>query len=151
MAKPPPPPVKVELALMPEFNAAAPAGLRRALNGTESVSLAKLRIQASNPEVFKSASADVNEEFQPLIAAIASVIVKNKDVIGNVTVVGHTDSVPLQRSNPLSNNQKLSEARAKTIATLLVRGRRACRRACASRDARRRSRSRTTARARVAP
>jgi type VI secretion system protein ImpK len=35
-------------------------------------------------------------------------------------VVGHTDSIPLQRSNPLSTNQKLSEARAETIANLLV-------------------------------
>ncbi len=120
VAEPPPPPVKVQLALMPEFDAAAPPDLRQALRGTESVSLAKLRIQASNPEVFKSASADVNDRFQPLIAAIATVIARNKDVIGNVTVVGHTDSVPLQRSNPLSNNQKLSEARARSIASLLV-------------------------------
>ncbi len=35
-------------------------------------------------------------------------------------MVGHTDSVPLQRSNPLSTNQRLSEARAATIADILV-------------------------------
>jgi type VI secretion system protein ImpK len=37
-----------------------------------------------------------------------------------VTVIGHTDSVPLSATNPLGNNQRLSEARASTIASLLV-------------------------------
>jgi len=116
-----PPPVKVELKLLPEFEATAPVALRPALKGHESVSLATLVIQATNPEVFESSRAELTDSFQPLIASIAKVIIENKDVIGNVTVVGHTDSVPLQRSNPLSNNQRLSEARAQTIADLLVR------------------------------
>ena len=48
-------------------------------------------------------------------------IVENAELIGSVTVVGHTDSVPVQASNPFGSNQKLSEARAKTIADILVR------------------------------
>jgi type VI secretion system protein ImpK len=115
-----PPPVKVEFRLLPEFQAAAPAELRGALKGHETVSLATLLIQASNPEVFQSSRAELTDSFQPLIAAIAKVITDNKDLIGNITVVGHTDGIPLQRSNPLSNNQRLSEARAQTIADLLV-------------------------------
>ena len=98
----------------------APEALRRALKGRESISLARLQVQASNPEVFKSSRAELTEGFEPLIASIAKVITENEELVGNITVVGHTDSIPLQRSNPLSNNQRLSEARAETIADMLV-------------------------------
>ena len=46
----------------------------------------------------------------------------NEEVVGGVTVIGHTDSVPVQRTNPFASNQGLSEARAETIARLLVAG-----------------------------
>jgi type VI secretion system protein ImpK len=115
------PPVEtVDFALLPEFAAATPEGLRPALKGAESVSLARLVIQASNPELFQSSRAELTDGFQPLIEAIAKVIVENQELIGNVTVVGHTDGIPLQRTNPLSTNQRLSEARAATIADMLV-------------------------------
>ncbi|MGE0283217.1 MAG: OmpA family protein, partial [Rhizobiaceae bacterium] len=42
------------------------------------------------------------------------------ELLGKITVVGHTDSIPLQRTTPLSTNHRLSEARAATIAELLV-------------------------------
>jgi flagellar motor protein MotB len=77
--------------------------------------------------VFRSAKADLRDEYQPLIAAIAQVIVENAEVIGRITVVGHTDSVPVQASNPFQSNQGLSEARAATIAKLLVAAGRALR------------------------
>jgi type VI secretion system protein ImpK len=86
------------------------------------VSLTTLVIQWADPEVFQSARAELTEGFAPLIDAIARVIVENEDVIGNVTVVGHTDSVPLSTSNPLASNQGLSEARARTITALLAAG-----------------------------
>lgn len=110
----------VEFALLPEFEAAAPPETRSALKGRETVSLATLVVQNNNPEVFQSARADLTEGYAPLIASIAKVILENEELIGDVTVVGHTDGVPLQRSNPLSTNQALSEARAATIADLLV-------------------------------
>ena len=47
-------------------------------------------------------------------------IVANEELIGKITIVGHTDSIPLQRSNPLSTNQRLSEARAETVKDLLI-------------------------------
>jgi type VI secretion system protein ImpK len=124
----PPPPGAVaateplEFALVPEFEAAAPPGLRPALRGRETVSLASLTIQWSDPEVFQSARASLTPGFEPLIAALAEVIVENLEVIGAVTVVGHTDSVPLSASNPLASNQRLSEARARAIADLLAAG-----------------------------
>jgi type VI secretion system protein ImpK len=120
---PPPgaPPVEpVDFALVPEFIAATPEGLRPALTGRETVSLATVVIQWADPEVFRSARAELTPGFEPLVEAIADVLVANLDVIGNVTVVGHTDSVPLSPSNPLGSNQRLSEARAATIATLLA-------------------------------
>ncbi|BCH33433.1 membrane protein [Mesorhizobium sp. L-8-10] len=110
----------VEIELVPEFQAAAPADLSKALKGRESVSLATLVIQNSNPEVFQSSRAQLTNGFEPLIASIAKVILENEEIIGNITVVGHTDSIPLQRSNPLSTNQRLSEARAATVADILV-------------------------------
>ncbi|MER9925353.1 type IVB secretion system protein IcmH/DotU [Mesorhizobium sp. M0048] len=115
-----PPPETVDFALLPEFEAGAPGNLRSALSGTESVSLAKLVIQASSPELFQSSRPTLTEGFEPLIGSIAKVILANRDLIGNITVVGHTDGVPLQRTNPLSTNQRLSEARAQTIADMLV-------------------------------
>ncbi|CAN7530469.1 type IVB secretion system protein IcmH/DotU [Mesorhizobium sp. LjNodule214] len=118
--EPPPEAVTVDFALLPEFEAGAPADLKKALSGTESVSLAKLVIQASNPELFQSSRATLTEGFEPLIGSIARVILANQELIGKITVVGHTDSIPLQRSNPLSTNQRLSEERAATIAEMLV-------------------------------
>jgi type VI secretion system protein ImpK len=61
----------VGFRLLPEFEAAAPPGLRPALTGRESVSLATLVIQWADPEVFQSARAELTEGFEPLIASIA--------------------------------------------------------------------------------
>lgn len=117
---PPPEPEVVEFDLLPEFAAAAPQLLRPALKGNESISLARLVIQATDPELFQSSRATLSAGFEPLIASIASVILENQELIGNITVVGHTDSVPARSSNPLRTNQRLSEARAETIRDLLV-------------------------------
>ena len=116
----PEPPQPVDFALMPEFKAEAPDSLKGALSGTESVSLAKLVIQSSNPELFQSSRPTLTQGYEPLVESIAKVILANKELIGNITIVGHTDNVRLQKSNPLSSNQLLSEARAETIANLLV-------------------------------
>lgn len=116
----PQPVTPVEFELLPEFRAAAPAATAKALKGRESVSLARLVIQDTNPEVFQSSRDRLTEGFEPLIASIAKVILENEELIGNITVIGHTDSIPLQRTNPLSTNQRLSEARAATIADILV-------------------------------
>lgn len=108
------------LELLPLFTEAAPQGTQAALSGAEDASTAKLIVQGAAPEVFRSAKADVNGEYRALFDSIAAVIVENSDFIGGVTVVGHTDSVPVQSSNPFRSNQGLSEARAKTVADLLI-------------------------------
>ncbi|SPH18692.1 putative lipoprotein YiaD [Defluviimonas aquaemixtae] len=121
----PPPEIVVDttfLELLPEFAAAAPPDRLQALRGREDAALAILAVQATAPEVFRSAKADINDVYRPLVASVARVIVENAEVIGGVTVIGHTDSVPVQRSNPFQSNQGLSEARARTIADLLIAG-----------------------------
>lgn len=107
--------------LLPLFAAAAPAETAAALTGREDVSIAVIVVQAGNPEVFRSAKADINDGYGPLIDSIARIITENVELIGSVRVVGHTDSVPVQTSNPFQSNQGLSEARARTIADLLVK------------------------------
>ncbi|MFZ1337616.1 MAG: type IVB secretion system protein IcmH/DotU, partial [Paracoccaceae bacterium] len=106
--------------LLPLFQEKAPPETAAALKGREDVSVAVLVVQGVDPELFRSAKADIREEYAPLIAAIAAVILENAEVIGRITVIGHTDSVPVQSSNPFQSNQGLSEARAATIAKLLV-------------------------------
>ncbi|WP_297971699.1 type IVB secretion system protein IcmH/DotU [uncultured Amaricoccus sp.] len=119
--RPPAPPAEAaDFALVPALEAAAPEGLRPALKGSETVSLATLVVQWTNPEVFRSSQAELTEGFEPLIAALGQAIAENADLIGNVTVVGHTDSIPVGGANPFHDNQGLSEARAATIARILV-------------------------------
>ena len=112
--------VPFQLEMLPLFTAAAPQDTARALGGREDVSLVVLVVQATEPEVFRSSKADLNAEYGALIASVAGVIKENQEFIGQIKVVGHTDSIPVQRSNPFQSNQRLSEARAKAIAELLV-------------------------------
>lgn len=120
IVEPPPVVQPVMLNLWPEFQAAAPADLSGALTGREDVSLAVLVLRGTEPSLFRSARADLNDIYLPLVASIGRTVAANVDVIGGVTVIGHTDSVPVQSSNPFATNQGLSEARAQAIADLLV-------------------------------
>jgi len=118
----PPPQIEIEpvvLEFLPLFKEAAPEETVGALSGEEDVSIARVVLQSSSPEVFRSAKADLNPVYDGLVESIAGVITENIEFVGKVRVVGHTDSVPVQRSNPFQSNQGLSEARAKTIADML--------------------------------
>lgn len=122
-AEPPPPEIVLEpvvLELVPACTAMAPAETVAALTGRDDVGLAFMTLRGSDPEVFRSAKAEINEVYGPLVSALAECIKENIDLIGKVTVVGHTDSVPVQASNPFATNQGLSEARAQTIVDLLA-------------------------------
>lgn len=119
----PPPPLILEpvvLEFLPLVAEAAPPERAGALTGREDASLAVVVVQGSDPELFRSARAEMNPEYDPLIASIARVITENIEFVGGVTVVGHTDSVPVQQTNPFQSNQGLSEARAATIAGALA-------------------------------
>lgn len=105
--------------LLPLFAEAAPADTVAALTGRENPSLAVVVVQSTSPEVFRSARAELNGVYSPLVRSVAQVITENIELIGGITVVGHTDSIPVQASNPFLSNQGLSEARARTIAEAL--------------------------------
>ncbi|HLQ17989.1 MAG TPA: type IVB secretion system protein IcmH/DotU [Tabrizicola sp.] len=122
-AEPATPEIKIEpvvIELVPACLAKAPPETAAALSGNDDVGFGFLTLRGSNPEVFRSAKADINDVYAPLVTALAQCITENIDVIGKVTIIGHTDSVPVQASNPFASNQGLSEARAKTIADLLT-------------------------------
>ena len=103
------------------FAAGAPPNLRPALKkGAETASQLRIVVQWSDPELFQSARATLTRGFEPLLASIGRVIAENEAMIGSVTVVGHTDSVGLSGANPFGDNQRLSEARAETVARVLV-------------------------------
>ena len=108
------------LELVPACLAKAPPDTAAALSGSDDVSFAFLTLRGSNPEVFRSAKADINQVYGPLVTSLAACITENVELIGKVTVIGHTDSEPVQKSNPFASNQGLSEARAGTIADLLI-------------------------------
>ncbi len=110
----------VSFDLLPFYLDNVPVGFESVLSGEENTSTALLRLQGSDPELFRSAKADVNGSYVPLIDFIAEVSRLNSEIIGQVVVFGHTDSIPVQRSNPFSSNQKLSDARARTIAQMLA-------------------------------
>ncbi|WP_299987993.1 type IVB secretion system protein IcmH/DotU [uncultured Ruegeria sp.] len=118
--EPAPIPEPLLIELLPLFAQAAPKETVSALSGREDVSLAIVVMQATNPEVFRSAKADLNPQYTTLVQSIASVILDNQEIIGKLRIVGHTDSIPVQRSNPFQSNQGLSEARAAKIAELLI-------------------------------
>lgn len=110
-----------DFALVPAFIAAVPQGLRPALRDPqETNSLATLVVQWADPELFRSARADLTSGFEPLFSAVGAVIAENADLIGTVTVIGHTDSVPLNATNPFASNDRLSLARAETVRALLL-------------------------------
>jgi type VI secretion system protein ImpK len=110
----------VVLELLPLIAATLPPDTASAVNGREDASVTALQIRGTDPELFRSAKAALNEGYGPMIGAIGRVIAENAEFVGKVTVVGHTDAVPLQKSNPFASNQGLSEARAATIAALLI-------------------------------
>jgi type VI secretion system protein ImpK len=110
----------VQFELLSEFTKKAPPERVAALTGREDVSLVVLVVQGTDPELFRSAKADVNDVYAPLIASIAAVILENAELIGGITVAGYTDNVPVQKTNPFVSNQGLSEARARTIAEQLI-------------------------------
>jgi len=66
-------------------------------------------------EVFASASAVLREAYVDIFTKLASVL---KEMHGQITVLGNTDSVPI-RSRLYADNMALSEARAQAVADLL--------------------------------
>lgn len=103
---------------------AAPSGLSTLLAPQIAAGLvavdeqgARTRITLTVPDLFASASAQVNPRFGSLVHAVGAAL---RAVPGRIIVIGHTDDQPLH-SLRFQNNYELSQARAATVAKLLER------------------------------
>ena len=74
-------------------------------------------VRLLNDAVFDTASATVREGFVPSMQHVAAALDKE---VGQIRIVGHTDSSPLISTLKFKNNQDLSEKRALAVATLLA-------------------------------
>jgi type VI secretion system protein ImpK len=75
-----------------------------------------IAVTANNLVLFASGRADTLPEFGPIATRIAEVLDAEP---GKVRIVGHTDNVPLSGRGRFRNNQELSVARAKAVASLI--------------------------------
>ncbi|HEV7264393.1 MAG TPA: type VI secretion system protein TssL, long form [Falsiroseomonas sp.] len=115
---PPPPPLtppepgvldKLRTFLAPEIQ----QGIVRVL-GTEAAPLIRIR----NRGMFGSGSATLTGSFLPIMTRIGEAL---RDEPGAVTVIGHSDNVPI-RTVAFPSNFALSTARAEAARTALLRG-----------------------------
>ena len=71
---------------------------------------------ATTKELFASASTNLRDPDPAILEQIAKELNK---LSGKIEVIGHTDNIPI-RSGKFADNLALSEARAKTVASLLA-------------------------------
>jgi type VI secretion system protein ImpK len=117
---PPPPPPEpgnitqlqcISAALAPEIAAGNVSAVQTAN---------QIVVRVGNLILFDSGSATVLDQFKPVATRIATALDKEP---GYIKVVGHTDNVPISRSNVrFPSNYQLSVERAKNVAALLKPG-----------------------------
>lgn len=71
-----------------------------------------VRLVANDPPMFASAKDELNPQYLPLLRRIGEAL---NDEPGKVTVVGHSDNVPLRPTLRFPSNYALSLARAETV------------------------------------
>ena len=71
---------------------------------------------ATTKELFASASTNLRDPYPNILEQVAKELNK---LPGKIDVVGYTDNIPI-RSGKFADNQALSEARAKTVASILA-------------------------------
>lgn len=76
-----------------------------------------IAVTVNNLMLFDSGRADVKAQFADLAKRIGAALDKEP---GKITVVGHTDNVPLAGTGRFKNNFDLSVARAKAVAKVLA-------------------------------
>lgn len=75
-----------------------------------------IAIRIGNLITFDSGQATVLPQFVPVGQRVAQIVEKEK---GPVQIIGHTDNQALSASSQFKDNQELSVARAKAVASLL--------------------------------
>lgn len=117
VAPPPPPP--------PPVNAAEPLRgfLQREIDeGLVEVdeNATQVTVRLVGSAMFASGSDQLTPAYKNTVVRIGEGVVAHRDRVGgDITVVGHTDNVPLRRSIRFQDNYDLSLARARTVARLL--------------------------------
>lgn len=111
----------IEIELLPQFVASKPDTLSVRFAGKEDNTAVTISVEGDKADLFRPARADLNDAHIALVKALAKTIVGYGEFIGEVTVVGHTDSVRLRPTRLFQDNQELSEGRAKAFAKLLER------------------------------
>ncbi|MFP2516964.1 type VI secretion system protein TssL, long form [Buttiauxella agrestis] len=74
------------------------------------------KVVFNSDSMFKTGSAEVRAESIPVLRRVAKEVLRVK---GHVVVVGHTDSVPINKPD-IPDNQTLSEKRATDVAQILI-------------------------------
>ena len=74
-------------------------------------------IRLGTDGMFRSGSATIEEEFEPILAEVAGGL---REVTGSIRVIGHTDSVRISTAR-FPSNVELSEARAESVVEVLSR------------------------------
>ncbi|TSE02801.1 type VI secretion system protein TssL [Mesorhizobium intechi] len=75
-------------------------------------------VEISNQLLFASGQAELNAQFQPIAADIATALEAEP---GPINIVGHTDNVKPKKSSAFKSNFDLSVARAKAVQAMIAR------------------------------
>ena len=112
-------PVQARLpyAVLPKIQAVLGDEMKQGIVvGTEDA--ATVRVVLRHEQLFPSGSAEMTKTFRPMAELLAGVLAQEP---GKISVVGHTDNVPI-RTARFASNWALSEARALAVGRLLVAG-----------------------------
>mgnify|MGYP003565172607 CR=1 FL=1 len=77
----------------------------------------EITVRLMGETTFDSGKADIKLQMKPILRKIGLVL---KSTVGNITVTGHTDNVPLRSSWIYKSNLELSIARAAIVAEFLL-------------------------------
>lgn len=80
----------------------------------------RIVIQFQDNVAFFSGSAELNQEFLPVISKLSATLEKHNAEIGEIMVAGHTDNLPI-KTTLYRSNWELSTARAVTVIDALLK------------------------------
>jgi type VI secretion system protein ImpK len=115
-APPPPPPPEPDKITQLQRICAALGPEVAANKATAEQTANQITVRVGDVILFDSGSATVLDAFKPIAARVAQTLDKEE---GFIKIIGHTDNVPISRSNVrFPDNYRLSIERAKSVAAL---------------------------------
>lgn len=76
----------------------------------------RIKISLMGESTFDSGSAEIRASMRPLLEKIAVILMESQQ---GITIVGHTDNVPVKKGSAFKSNLHLSMARAASVAEFL--------------------------------